>query len=76
TNIDVFHYSMPGKAMLTVDVIVIALMICGKSMSSFILCSNGAGAAVIAIIKIIYHFGVRDIIMCYTKGAIYEGLPN
>ncbi|MGA3854990.1 NAD-dependent malic enzyme, partial [Bacillus pumilus] len=38
--------------------------------------ANGAGAAGIAIIKLLYHFVVRDIIMCDTKGAIYEGRPN
>jgi malate dehydrogenase (oxaloacetate-decarboxylating) len=35
--------------------------------------ANGAGAAGIAIIKLLYSYGVRDIIMCDTKGAIYEG---
>jgi malate dehydrogenase (oxaloacetate-decarboxylating) len=38
--------------------------------------ANGAGAAGIAIIKLLYHYGVRDIIMCDTKGAIYEGRPQ
>ena len=37
--------------------------------------ANGAGAAGIAIIKFLYSYGVRDIIMCDTKGAIYEGRP-
>jgi malate dehydrogenase (oxaloacetate-decarboxylating) len=38
--------------------------------------ANGAGAAGIAIIKLLYSYGVRDIIMCDTKGAIYEGRPQ
>jgi malate dehydrogenase (oxaloacetate-decarboxylating) len=38
--------------------------------------ANGAGAAGIAIIKLLYSYGVRDIIMCDTKGAIYEGRPH
>ena len=38
--------------------------------------ANGAGAAGIAIIKLLYSFGVSDIIMCDTKGAIYEGRSN
>src|SRR5690606_33608529 len=37
--------------------------------------ANGAGAAGIAIIKLLYNFGVRDIMMCDTKGTIYEGRP-
>jgi len=35
--------------------------------------ANGAGAAGIAIIRLLYKLGVRDIIMCDTKGIIYEG---
>ena len=37
--------------------------------------ANGAGAAGIAIIKLLYSYGVRDVIMCDPKGAIYEGRP-
>ena len=45
-------------------------------MSEVKVIANGAGAAGIAIIKASYiSFGVRDIIMCDTKGAIYEGRP-
>ena len=45
-------------------------------MSEMKVVANGAGAAGIAIIKLLNHFGVRDIIMCDTKGAIYEGRPD
>ena len=45
-------------------------------MSEIKVVANGAGAAGIAIIKLLYSYGVRDIIMCDTKGAIYEGRPN
>ena len=45
-------------------------------MSEIKVIANGAGAAGIAIIKLLYSFGVREIIMCDTKGAIYEGRSN
>lgn len=45
-------------------------------MSEIRVVANGAGAAGIAIIKLLHAFGVRDIIMCDTKGAIYEGRPQ
>ncbi len=45
-------------------------------MSSIKVVANGAGAAGIAIIKLLHHYGVRDIVMCDSKGAIYEGRPN
>ncbi|WMT30189.1 malic enzyme-like NAD(P)-binding protein [Bacillus aerius] len=76
TNIPVFHDDQHGTAIVTVAGLVNALKLSGKSMSSIKVVANGAGAAGIAIIKLLYHFGVRDIIMCDTKGAIYEGRPN
>lgn len=45
-------------------------------MSSIKVVANGAGAAGIAIIKLLHHYGVRDIVMCDSKGAIYEGRPE
>ena len=45
-------------------------------MSDIKVVANGAGAAGIAIIKLLYRYGVRDIIMCDRKGAIYEGRPT
>ena len=45
-------------------------------MSEIKVVANGAGAAGIAIIKLLYSYGVRDIIMCDSKGAIYEGRPK
>ncbi|MFS0654596.1 NAD(P)-dependent malic enzyme [Bacillus sp. 179-C3.3 HS] len=76
TNIPIFHDDQHGTAIVTVAGLVNALKLSGKSMSSIKVVANGAGAAGIAIIKLLYHFGVRDIIMCDTKGAIYEGRPN
>src|SRR5699024_1693754 len=37
---------------------------------------NGAGAAGVAIVKLLNSFGVKDLIMCDSRGAIYEGRPN
>ncbi|MCV2522184.1 Malate dehydrogenase (oxaloacetate-decarboxylating) [Bacillus velezensis] len=75
TNIPVFHDDQHGTAIVTVAGLVNALKLSGKSMSSIKVVANGAGAAGIAIIKLLYHFGVRDIVMCDSKGAIYEGRP-
>src|SRR5690625_7125997 len=50
-----------------------ALKLVGKSFSNIKVVANGAGAAGIAIIKLLYSFGVRDMIMCDSRGAIYEG---
>ena len=76
TNIPVFHDDQHGTAIVTVAGLVNALKLNGKKMNEIKVVSNGAGAAGIAIIKLLYSYGVRDIIMCDTKGAIYEGRPN
>ncbi|MBS4222718.1 NAD(P)-dependent malic enzyme [Lederbergia citrea] len=73
TSIPVFHDDQHGTAIVTVAGLVNALKITSRSMSEIKIVANGAGAAGIAIIKLLYSYGVRDIIMCDTKGAIYEG---
>jgi malate dehydrogenase (oxaloacetate-decarboxylating) len=74
-NIPVFHDDQHGTAIVTVAGLVNALKLIGKKMTEIKVVANGAGAAGIAIIKLLYRYGVRDIIMCDTKGAIYEGRP-
>ncbi|MGM0752475.1 MAG: NAD(P)-dependent malic enzyme [Bacillota bacterium] len=76
TNIPVFHDDQHGTAIVTVAGLVNALKIVGKKMSEIRVVANGAGAAGMAIIKLLYRYGVRDIIMCDSKGAIYEGRPE
>jgi malate dehydrogenase (oxaloacetate-decarboxylating) len=75
TNIPIFHDDQHGTAIVTVAGLVNALKLVNKKMSEIKVVANGAGAAGIAIIKLLYRYGVRDIIMCDTKGAIYEGRP-
>lgn len=72
-NIPVFHDDQHGTAIVTVAGLVNALKLVGKKMSEIKVVANGAGAAGIAIIKLLYRYGVRDIIMCDSRGAIYEG---
>ncbi len=74
-NIPVFHDDQHGTAIVTVAGLVNACKLAGKKITEIKVVANGAGAAGIAIIKLLYSYGVRDIIMCDTKGAIYEGRP-
>ncbi|GAB4074995.1 NADP-dependent malic enzyme [Barrientosiimonas marina] len=73
TSIPVFHDDQHGTAIVTVAGLINALELSGKSFSDIKVVANGAGAAGIAIIKLLHHFGVRDMIMCDSKGAIFEG---
>ncbi|QDZ88953.1 MULTISPECIES: NADP-dependent malic enzyme [Priestia] len=72
-DIPVFHDDQHGTAIVTVAGLVNALKIVNKSMKDLKIVLNGAGAAGIAITKLLYSYGVRDMIMCDTRGAIYEG---
>lgn len=76
TNIPIFHDDQHGTAIVTVAGLVNALKLVGKKITEIKVVANGAGAAGIAIIKLLYSYGVRDIVMCDTKGAIYEGRPQ
>ncbi|WP_429339503.1 NAD(P)-dependent malic enzyme [Ornithinibacillus bavariensis] len=72
-NIPIFHDDQHGTAIVTVAGLINALKLVGKSFSEIKVVANGAGAAGIAIIKLLYNFGVRDMIMCDSRGAIFEG---
>src|SRR5699024_1363834 len=50
-----------------------ALRIVDKDLSDIKVVLNGAGAAGMAIVQLLYSYGVRDMIMCDSKGSIYEG---
>lgn len=73
TNIPIFHDDQHGTAIVTLAGLVNALKLTGRVMSETKVVVNGAGAAGIAVIKLLAHFGVKDVIMCDSKGAVYEG---
>lgn len=75
-DIPVFHDDQHGTAIVTLAGLINALKLTGKSKDDIKVIVNGAGAAGIAIIKLMYHYGIKNIIMCDTKGAIYEGRPH
>ena len=72
-NIPVFHDDQHGTAIVTLAGLINALKVTGKRMQDIKVVANGAGAAGIAIIKLLLSMGVKHVVMCDTKGAIYEG---
>ena len=76
TNIPIFHDDQHGTAIVTVAGLLNALKIVGKSFKEIKVVANGAGAAGIAIINLLNQFGVGEIIMCDSQGAIYDGRPR
>ena len=73
TKIPVFHDDQHGTAIVTVAGLINALRIVNKDLADIKVILNGAGAAGIAIVKLLYSYGVRNMIMCDSKGAIFEG---
>lgn len=74
-NIPVFHDDQHGTAIVTVAGLVNALKLVNKKIEDIQVVINGAGAAGIAIMKLLRCYGVKHMIMCDSKGAIYEGRP-
>jgi malate dehydrogenase (oxaloacetate-decarboxylating) len=72
-NIPVFHDDQHGTAIVTAAGLINSLKLVNKKIDEIKVVINGAGAAGIAIIKLLRKMGVNNIIMCDTKGAIYEG---
>ncbi|CAM2967261.1 NAD(P)-dependent malic enzyme [Salinicoccus roseus] len=76
TDIPVFHDDQHGTAIVTLSGLMNALKLTGKSLNQIKVVLNGAGAAGVAIVKLLHSFGVNEMVMCDSRGAIYEGRPN
>ncbi|MBR6959106.1 MAG: NAD-dependent malic enzyme [Clostridiales bacterium] len=72
-DIPIFHDDQHGTAVITLAGITNALKIVGKKMEEIHVVVNGAGAAAIAITKLLISRGLKNVILCDRKGAIYEG---
>ncbi len=72
-NIPVMHDDQHGTAIVTLAGMINANRVTGRTMENLSVVINGAGAAGIAIIKLLQHLGVREVIMVDSKGIIYEG---
>lgn len=72
-DIPVFHDDQHGTAIVTLAGLINALKVVGKKMSDIKVVFNGAGASGIACAKFYMTAGVRDLILCDSKGAIYDG---
>ncbi|WP_211654716.1 NAD(P)-dependent malic enzyme [Planococcus alpniumensis] len=75
-NIPVFHDDQHGTAIVTLAGLINSLKLVEKEIEDVKVVVNGAGAAGIAIVKLLSKFGFGHIVMCDTKGAIYDGRPN
>lgn len=72
-DIPVFHDDQHGTAVVTLAAMINALKIVGKSLSDIEVVVNGAGSAGIAVTKLLMVMGLKNVVLCDTKGAIYKG---
>ena len=75
-DIPIFHDDQHGTAIITLAALKNALKVVGKEMDKVRVVINGAGAAAIAITKLMLTAGLKDVILCDRSGAIYEGRPD
>ncbi len=72
-SIPIFHDDQHGTAVVVLAGMINALKLVGKNISDIEAVVCGAGAAGIAITKLLMHTGLKNVILCDRKGAIYEG---
>ncbi len=72
-SIPIFHDDQHGTAVVCLAALTNALKLVGKRMEDVRVVTCGAGAAGIAIIKLLLARGLKDVIMCDRRGAIYQG---
>ena len=72
-DIPIFHDDQHGTAVVCAAAMLNALKLTGKKLEEIKVVTSGAGAAGIAIIKLLISLGLKNVIMCDRTGAIYEG---
>jgi len=75
-DIPIFHDDQHGTAVVTLAALINALKIVGKNIRGIRVVVSGAGAAGVAITKLLMALGLQDVIMCDRNGVIYEGMEG
>ena len=75
-DIPIFHDDQHGTAVITLAGLTNALKVVGKKKEDVKIVTSGAGAAAIAIVKLLLSAGFRNVVMTDRQGAIYAGREN
>lgn len=75
-DIPIFHDDQHGTAVVVLAAMLNALKLVNKKIEDIRVVTSGAGAAGIAIIKLLISMGLKDVVLCDRTGAIYEGREN
>ncbi|MDR3644302.1 MAG: malic enzyme-like NAD(P)-binding protein [Clostridia bacterium] len=76
SDIPIFHDDQHGTAVVVVAAMINALRYINKDIQKVKTVVNGSGAAGISVTRLLMAMGLKDVILCDTKGAIYEGRPG
>ena len=75
-DIPIFHDDQHGTAVVTLAALLNALKLTGRKIGEIRVVTSGAGAAGIAIIRLLIAMGLKDVVLCDRQGAIYKGREN
>jgi malate dehydrogenase (oxaloacetate-decarboxylating) len=75
-DIPIFHDDQHGTAVVTLAAMINALKLVKKDIRNIEVVINGSGAAGIAVTRLLMAMGMKKVILCDTRGAIYEGREN
>ena len=72
-DIPIFHDDQHGTAVITLAGLINALKVVGKDIGKIKVAVNGAGAAAIAITKLLISAGLKNVTLCDRTGIVYKG---
>ena len=75
-DIPIFHDDQHGTAVVTLAAMFNTLKLTGKKLDEISVVTNGAGAAGIAVIRLLVAMGLKNVVLCDRQGAIYQGRDN
>lgn len=75
-EIPIFHDDQHGTAVVTLAAMLNALKITGRKLEEISVVISGAGAAAVAIVRLLIAKGLKDVVLCDRQGAIYKGRDN
>lgn len=75
-DIPVFHDDQHGTAIVALASMINALKVVKKDIKTVKAVVNGAGAAGIAVTKLLMSYGLKNVIICDKNGPIYDGMEN
>lgn len=75
-DIPIFHDDQHGTAVVTLAAMINSLKVVKKNIKDISVVINGSGAAGIAVTRLMMSMGLKKVVLCDTKGAIYEGRDN